>query len=103
MTAVDVLLLTSKREGSPNSFKGAMSCNLPIVSTNVGNVHTQISGASPIVIGTNYHEYLSGLFSILRNGGRPAGRTQAERFSWDRIRKRIIRMHKKALETGRSQ
>ena len=38
LNATDVLLLTSKWEGSPNMIKEAMACNIPIVATEVGDI-----------------------------------------------------------------
>ena len=38
LNAVDLLLLTSIREGSPQIIKEALACNCPIVTTNVGDV-----------------------------------------------------------------
>jgi teichuronic acid biosynthesis glycosyltransferase TuaC len=44
--AASVHLLTSDYEGSPNSVKEAMSCNTPVVSTDVGNVKQMFIGAN---------------------------------------------------------
>lgn len=38
INTVDLVLLTSISEGSPQFIKEAMACNKPIVSTNVGNI-----------------------------------------------------------------
>jgi glycosyltransferase involved in cell wall biosynthesis len=43
--ASSVHILTSDYEGSPNSIKESLSCNIPIVSTNVGNVERIIEGS----------------------------------------------------------
>ncbi len=44
INAVDVCLMTSLSEGSPQFIKEAMACNCPIVSVNVGDVKEQIEG-----------------------------------------------------------
>ncbi len=44
MCESDVMLMTSVSEGSPQSVKEAMACNLPVVSTKVGDVDMLLAG-----------------------------------------------------------
>ena len=44
MRDADLLLLTSRSEGSPQVVKEALSANLPVVSTRVGDVETLLDG-----------------------------------------------------------
>ena len=55
LSAADVHLLTSDFEGSPNSIKECLACNIPVVSTPVGNVAELISGVEG--------SYVSGSFN----------------------------------------
>jgi teichuronic acid biosynthesis glycosyltransferase TuaC len=49
-SAADVMLLCSDTEGSPTSIKEALACELPIVSTDVGDVRTLLSGVDGAAI-----------------------------------------------------
>jgi teichuronic acid biosynthesis glycosyltransferase TuaC len=43
-SAADVMVLCSESEGSPTSVKEALACNVPVVSTNVGDVTEIMKG-----------------------------------------------------------
>ncbi len=50
LNACDLLLLTSLWEGSPNIIKEAMACNVPVVSTPVGDVEWLFGGREGLSI-----------------------------------------------------
>ena len=77
--ASSVLLVTSDFEGSPNSVKEAMACNLPIVSTDVGNVSDMLSGLSNCYVSkTNNYAELGDLVYKSHNAKRINLREQLE-------------------------
>ena len=50
MASADLLLMTSKGEGSPQVVKEALACNLPVISTPVGDVETLLEGVDSCAV-----------------------------------------------------
>lgn len=75
LNAADVLLLTSKWEGSVNVIKEALACNLPIVSTDVGDVRFNIAGVDGCyVCNQDVNDLAEKLSLVISFGMRTQGR-----------------------------
>ncbi len=57
INASDLHLLTSDFEGSPNSIKECMACNIPVVSTPVGNVSDMLSDVDGSHVAKSFSPY----------------------------------------------
>lgn len=96
---VDVVLLTSKWEGSPNIVKEAMACNRPIVATKVGDVPWLLEGlegcflvnSSPIEVSEGIRNALD--YSSLK--GQTTGRQKIKELelSATQVAKKIINLY----------
>lgn len=99
MNASDVLLLTSTREGSPNSVKEALACNLPIVSTDVGDVAERLEGVSPSRVATDKSSIVDALVEVIHADDRSNGRDVVDEVSLESMGKQMLDIYEELLDT----
>ncbi|WIV66176.1 glycosyltransferase [Natrialbaceae archaeon AArc-T1-2] len=97
MNAADALLLTSLSEGSPNSVKEALACNLPVVSLDVGDVRERLAGVSPSLVATSDEGLIEGLRRVLESGERSNGREAAREVSIDRTTEALLEVYERVI------
>ncbi len=101
MNAVNLLLLTSFSEGSPQVIKEAMACNLPIVSTDVGDVKEIIGDTEGCFICSyDPKDVAEKIKMALEFGKRTNGRERIIKLGLDSdtIAKKIIKMYEDVMD-----
>ena len=96
--AADVLLCTSITEGSPNVVKEALACNLPILSTPVGDVPERLAGVAPSgVVARNPMVIGQAIVEILLTRMRSNGREHITQLGQDQVAQRLLGVYRSVL------
>jgi glycosyltransferase involved in cell wall biosynthesis len=100
LNACDALVLTSFQEGSPNVVKQAMACNVPVVSTKVGDV-VEIVGDTPgcAVVEGDELAVAGALAAILADPFRTDGRSRVNHLGCDAVAARVLDVYESVTGT----
>jgi glycosyltransferase involved in cell wall biosynthesis len=100
-SASDAMILCSDSEGSSTAVKEALACNLPVVSTNVGDVREIMEGIAGIEIAEQTPDALAGALKRVLNppaGFAFDGRTAMKRYSQPKTVQAILRVYRRVIE-----
>lgn len=104
MSACDALVCTSMQEGSPNSVKEALACNLPVVSVRVGDVPLRLRGipGCELCPDDRAETIAAGLERVLRRGSRIDGRSAMKNLDERLLTRRLIDIYQSVLPAARA-
>lgn len=94
MTAVDVALMTSFTEGSPQFVKEALACNCPVVCTDVGDVRSVLLGIDGCYLTTYKPSDVAKKLALVLGTSEPIrGREYIQRFDNRLIADKLIDLY----------
>lgn len=97
--AADLLLITSFHEGSNNSIKEALACNLPVVSVNVGDAEERLENVYPSSLINDYdsEKISNAMHDILKSNIRSNGSEIIKEIELNTITNKIISYYKSKI------
>lgn len=100
MNAVDLMLLTSKTEASPTVIKEANACNLPVLSTLVGDVKEQLEGVnnSYVLPPSSADKFYNKALSILKSRQRSNGIAKKTRIDLEITVRKTLKFYMEILD-----
>ncbi len=94
MNAVDVSLMTSFSEGSPQFIKETLACGCPVVSVDVGDVKEVIAGVENCYIAErNPQDIANKIELVLQQNQRINGKEIVEKFDINEIAKQLSQLY----------
>ena len=104
MNASDVVVQTSRFEASPMVIKEALACEVPIVSTDVGDVKDLISKTRGCYLcHGDPKDVAVKIDSALTYGKRTEGRNQIQHLDLKTIAKQVINVYEDILKRWKSR
>ena len=104
MNASDAMLFPSLQEGSPNVIKEAMACNLPIVSTDVGDVRDHFHDEpGHKIVDRNPQDMADGIAELLSQGNKTNGRKLIKHLKIENVAETLIRFYEELISEKQSR
>jgi glycosyltransferase involved in cell wall biosynthesis len=100
-SAADAMILCSDSEGSPTSVKEALACNLPVVSTEIGDVREIMQGIEGVeIVRQDANDLAAAIERVLRFSGKCEfdTRKSMERYGQRKTVNAVVQVYQRLIE-----